>query len=123
MAAEKFRHLADATPPVDALFVQAALGRVRGFTPDRSTAKWVASLAQQPRVVGRRLGQLGGENVDTTDRWLGGAETPQGSWWTDLADWLNVRCGELKPAPERLGSAAFPLLADAPGTYVLEKWN
>jgi polyhydroxyalkanoate synthase len=61
MAAQRSRHLADATPPVDALFVEAALGPVRGFTPDRSTAKWVASLAQQPRVVGRRLGELGGE--------------------------------------------------------------
>jgi len=71
MAAQKPRHLADAAPPVDALFVEAALGPVRGFTPDRSTARWVASLARQPRVVGRRLGELGGE----ARRILGGTST------------------------------------------------
>jgi len=61
------------------------------------------------------------EYVDTADAWLAGADTHQGTWWTDLAEWLNVRCGELKPAPERRGSATLPPLADAPGTYVLAK--
>jgi polyhydroxyalkanoate synthase len=61
MTAEKSAHLADAAAPVDALFVDAALGPVHRFTPDRSTAKWVVSLARQPRTIGRRLGVLGGE--------------------------------------------------------------
>lgn len=45
----------------DAPLVDAALGPLRGHTPDRSTAKWISSLARQPRVVGRRLGELAGE--------------------------------------------------------------
>jgi poly[(R)-3-hydroxyalkanoate] polymerase subunit PhaC len=53
--------------------------------------------------------------------WLKGAETHQGTWWTDVSEWLNARCGELIPATTNLGSPRLPVLADAPGTYVLDK--
>jgi len=63
-------------------------------------------------------------NDDTTldaKTWLKGAETHQGSWWTDVAGWLAGRCGELKPAPKELGSVRLRPLVDAPGTYVFDK--
>src|SRR4029453_8511863 len=53
--------------------------------------------------------------------WLKGAEPHQGTWWTDVSEWLNARCGELIPAPTNLGSPRLPVLADAPGTYVRDK--
>lgn len=53
--------------------------------------------------------------------WLTGAETHQGSWWNDVAQWLNERTGDLKPAPKELGSTRLKPLADAPGTYVFDK--
>ena len=53
--------------------------------------------------------------------WLKGAETHQGSWWPDIADWLAARCGEKLPPPSELGSASHPPLAPAPGTYVFDK--
>jgi len=63
-------------------------------------------------------------NDDTTldaKTWLKGAETHQGTWWTDVAGWLAGRCGELKPAPKELGSVRLRPLVDAPGTYVFDK--
>lgn len=53
--------------------------------------------------------------------WLKGAETHQGSWWNDVAQWLDERTGDLKPAPKEMGSTRLKPLADAPGTYVFDK--
>ena len=53
--------------------------------------------------------------------WLAQAETVQGSWWADYTSWLADRSGEMKDAPRKLGSAKFPPLDPAPGTYVLER--
>jgi len=53
--------------------------------------------------------------------WLAQAETVQGSWWSDYTAWLADRSGEMKDAPRKLGSAKFPPLEPAPGTYVLER--
>ena len=41
--------------PLDALLVDAALGPVRRFVPDLSTARWAASLARTPDVTAREL--------------------------------------------------------------------
>jgi polyhydroxyalkanoate synthase subunit PhaC len=53
--------------------------------------------------------------------WLAQAKTVQGSWWADYTSWLTGRSGEMKDAPRKLGSAKFPPLDPAPGTYVLER--
>ena len=54
------------------------------------------------------------------DTWL--AETPEreGSWWPAWAEWLGARAGE-PAAPPRMGRKDQPAVADAPGTYVLQK--
>jgi poly[(R)-3-hydroxyalkanoate] polymerase subunit PhaC len=56
----------------------------------------------------------------TADEWMAGAEHHSGSWWSDWIEWLRPRSGE-RVAPPSMGSAAYPPLADAPGTYVLER--
>lgn len=56
---------------------------------------------------------------DTADGWHGGAETHQGSWWEDWMAWLKPQCGELREAVS-VANDAYPALANAPGTYVLE---
>ena len=53
--------------------------------------------------------------------WLAKAETLQGSWWPDYTAWLESRSGGTKQAPKTLGSAKYPPLDPAPGTYVLER--
>ena len=53
--------LAESAPPLDVLLVDGALGPVRRFAPDMSTAKWAVSLARNPGLTARRLGGLGAE--------------------------------------------------------------
>ena len=53
--------LAESAAPLDCLLVDAALGPVRRFVPDMSTAKWAVSLARKPGTTARRLGDLGAE--------------------------------------------------------------
>jgi polyhydroxyalkanoate synthase subunit PhaC len=53
--------LADTAAPLDALLVDAALGPVRRFAPDLSTAKLATSLARRPRATAQRLGSLAAE--------------------------------------------------------------
>ena len=54
------------------------------------------------------------------EAWRTATEKVPGSWWADWAAWLRPGCGELR-APPGLGSERYPRLADAPGTYVLER--
>ena len=53
--------LAESAAPLDALLVDAAVGPVRRFVPDLSTAKWAVSLARKPDLTARRLAELGAE--------------------------------------------------------------
>lgn len=53
------------------------------------------------------------------ERWLEGAEHQQGSWWGDWVQWLETRSGKQVPPP--VAEDRYPALADAPGTYVLQK--
>ena len=57
---------------------------------------------------------------ETADAWSAVAEPHPGSWWEDWTVWLAQHCGEPK-APPALANERFPKLADAPGTYVLER--
>jgi polyhydroxyalkanoate synthase len=56
----------------------------------------------------------------TAEAWRQEAARHDGSWWADWTAWLAAHSGE-KDKPPAIGSAAHPLLADAPGTYVLER--
>jgi polyhydroxyalkanoate synthase subunit PhaC len=57
---------------------------------------------------------------EAADAWCTTAEQRQGSWWEDWTAWLGERCGAPRTPPP-LANADFPQLADAPGTYVLER--
>ena len=52
------------------------------------------------------------------EAWLREAPRRPGSWWEDHRDWLAERSGELRDAPDELGSERHPVQAKAPGTYV-----
>ena len=56
----------------------------------------------------------------SAEAWHAAAEQHAGTWWEDWIPWLAERCGE-PGTPPALASAAWPKLADAPGTYVLER--
>ena len=53
----------------------------------------------------------------TAADWRGAAIRHNGSWWQDWAAWAGERAGPAGPAPP-MGSARYPVLGDAPGTYI-----
>ncbi len=55
----------------------------------------------------------------TAEAWHEQAKEMAGSWWEDWMAWLKPRAGELVDA-RPAATKAFPSLAPAPGTYVLE---
>ena len=50
--------------------------------------------------------------------WLAGATLHQDTWWNHWVPWIAERAGAMVRAPREHGSARFPVLGDAPGTYV-----
>ena len=54
--------------------------------------------------------------------WFEGASFHQGSWWPRWGDWLAAQSGGQIPARQP-GDSVRPILADAPGSYVLAKPN
>jgi polyhydroxyalkanoate synthase len=59
--AEDFADVAEATPALDLLLSDAALGVMRRFRPDGSALRFGLRLARQPRSLARRAAALGGE--------------------------------------------------------------
>lgn len=57
---------------------------------------------------------------DSADDWRSGLQEQMGSWWEDWMAWLKPQSGDLVDAPP-VANDAYPALADAPGTYVLER--
>jgi len=98
----------DIHPETPVRFVRSSSGHILGIVnppvnpPKRSY--WVADP----------------KSNDDSARWLKHAEKKQGSWWPDWTTWLHARTGDMVPAYATT-SRKFPALADAPGTYVLEK--
>jgi polyhydroxyalkanoate synthase subunit PhaC len=54
----------------------------------------------------------------TPAEYLESATQHSGSWWPHWVEWLGQRSGGQVKAPQRAGSAEFPPMEDAPGTYV-----
>ncbi|WP_262268682.1 PHA/PHB synthase family protein [Microvirga yunnanensis] len=55
------------------------------------------------------------------DTWTKIAPRFEGSWWPEWSEWLRLHSGELVAPPE-MGAPerGYPVLCDAPGTYVLQ---
>jgi polyhydroxyalkanoate synthase len=87
-----------------------------------SASGHIQALINPPGRVGaesRSSYQIADEYPADPDEWRQQAVSKQGSWWTDYAEWLATRSGELKPTPAKLGgSREYKAQAKAPGTYV-----
>jgi polyhydroxyalkanoate synthase len=96
--------------------------RTRGLLGGRT--RFVLATGGHAKVVGAPPGtpRLSYRTGDSTEAdpagWLSASTEQQGSWWEDWCNWLTELAPATKPAPTRLGSAAFPPLADAPGDMV-----
>ena len=56
----------------------------------------------------------------SAEDWLVAAREVSGSWWDHWREWLAARSGEMRAAPQSLGSERYKPLTGAPGTYVTE---
>ena len=87
----------------------------------RSTSGHVLGIVNPPVDPPKRAYLIAEpEHNEHWEQWLDRAEKKPGSWWEDWATWLHARSGDMVPAYP-VSSRQFPALADAPGTYVLEK--
>ena len=57
-------------------------------------------------------------NPEDPGDWLKTATTHEGSWWPDWTAWLAERSGKKRKAPQEPGGSGYPVLGEAPGTYV-----
>lgn len=57
---------------------------------------------------------------DDPEVWLENADFHEGSWWPEWDSWLKPRSGKLVPARKPGAKESHPVLAAAPGTYVVE---
>src|SRR3984885_10980633 len=85
-----------------------------------STSGHIAAMVNPPGNAKARH-QLAQECPDDPKEFLRQAESRQGSWWSDYANWLAERCGEENAAPTELGGSGLPPIGEAPGTYVYDR--
>ncbi|MBK1683026.1 PHA/PHB synthase family protein [Rhodoferax fermentans] len=87
----------------------------------RSTSGHILGIVNPPVQPPKRAYWVA-EPTHTQDaeHWLAGADKKPGSWWDDWTTWLSQRTGEKVPAYATT-NRKFPALADAPGSYVMEK--
>jgi polyhydroxyalkanoate synthase len=134
--------LAVAGEPIDLALIHAPLYQVSTeddhIAPWRQTFRihgWVTGpkrfvLSSSGHILGivnppvsppkRRYRVAPAHRGQTADNWCATAVEHAGSWWENWRDWLAERCGE-PGEPPPVASAQFPKLADAPGTYVMER--
>lgn len=84
-----------------------------------STSGHVQSILRPPNLANSRYFTNPDMPADT-EVWMRDAQPRDGTWWADWADWLKARSGPTRRAPNSLGTAQYPALYGAPGTYVRE---
>jgi len=91
-------------PSGDVRFVLSNSGHIAGIVnpPNPKSKHWVGATADLP---------------ENPDEWLANATMHPTTWWEDWATWIAPRAGK-KIKPPSLGSKKYPVLGDAPGTYV-----
>jgi polyhydroxyalkanoate synthase subunit PhaC len=80
----------------------------------------IAGIINPPGGKGSYWTVKNDEAFATAAEWRKAATQNDGSWWSDWAAWLAARGGP-RGKPPAPGSVRHPPLANAPGTYVLEK--
>ena len=57
---------------------------------------------------------------ESADAWFEAATENPGSWWTVWSDWLTLQGGKRIKPRAKPGSAKYPVLEAAPGSYVMQ---
>ncbi len=85
-----------------------------------SNAGHVASLVNPPGNPKANY-WLGPKPGPDPDAWLKAAKQHTGTWWQVWVEWNAKRSGGKRAAPTTLGSERYPVLGEAPGTYVMRR--
>ena len=87
-----------------------------------STSGHIASMVNPPTNPKSSFQTAPDEAGNPADprAWLAAANTNSGSWWPHYSSWLAARSGPERTAHAKPGRKGFPVLAEAPGTYVHE---
>jgi polyhydroxyalkanoate synthase subunit PhaC len=85
-----------------------------------STSGHIAAIVNPPGNP-KATYRINPGNPASSQDWLAGAATEQGSWWPDFDAWLSARGGTTKTSPKRLGGRGLNPLIEAPGTYVIDR--
>ena len=81
----------------------------------------IVSPPGHPRRHFRLAHRRAGDPYRGPDAFVAQTDPQPGSWWPAWGDWLAALSGEPVPPPAMgAGAAGYPVLGDAPGTYVLE---
>jgi polyhydroxyalkanoate synthase subunit PhaC len=92
-------------PSGNVRFVLSNAGHIAGIVnpPNPKSVHWVAADGPLP---------------ESADDWRAQATRHDTTWWENWAIWVGERAGAMRQPPE-LGSAGYPGIGDAPGSYVL----
>jgi len=84
----------------------------------------IISEPGHPRRHHRKSTKREGRPYVAPEEWLATVEPRDGSWWPTWQEWLAERSSP-SGKPPTIGNpdAGYPVLGDAPGTYVLEEYG
>ncbi len=85
-----------------------------------SSSGHIAGMINPPGGKGTYWTEESGRALANATAWRAAAVAHEGSWWTDWRGWLAEE-SEPMGEPPTIGSAAYPAIGDAPGSYVLER--
>jgi polyhydroxyalkanoate synthase len=84
-----------------------------------STSGHIAGIVNPPRPKAKHWSN--DDLPSDPEAWKAAAELHDETWWEDWARWIAERGGPMVAARKKLGSAKYPVLEDAPGSYVRTK--
>jgi len=85
-----------------------------------SNSGHIAGIVNPPNPKSRHYVGATPELPQDPEEWFATATMHPVTWWEDWANWIEKRGGDQRTPPP-LGSEKFPVLGDAPGTYVFGK--
>lgn len=97
-------------------FVLGASGHIAGVI--NPPAKKKRSFWQVATPASRKGREAHADLPASADAWFDAATEAPGSWWPSWAGWLATHAGKQVKPRAKLGTAAYPVLEAAPGSYV-----
>ncbi len=83
----------------------------------------IVSGPQHPKRRNRVLKTRAGGRLPSAERFMERVQPAPGSWWPVWAEWLKTHSSPRRVAPPAMGATkkGYKPIADAPGSYVLQK--